>query len=845
MKGISLKVRFIIYIVAFVATAVVTYIFTIGRTQRIQESSSTLGGAVLPVVYMTTESGIDYNFLHGYTCDVEQNLIHDAITPIMSDRMLGISIRQYGSAVSGISYELRNIDGTELIERTTVSDYSGKNGIIKADLKFRNLIESNTEYMLRIDIGTEERGTASYYTRLVIMDDANTDMKLTYIRNFSEYTLDEENLSKVTAKLETDSTGDNTNLGRVNIHSKLSQVGFADLKPAAVGDRYITLNEINGKTASMTVRYAAETSDDTGNYRYNIKEFFRINQPDDTVTYVYNYDRWMEQIFDAKYAVSSTGELYLGICSDTDVEMKYGASGKVTCFVRENDLWRYNLSKNELIRIFSFDEDGSDGLRENYDEHAIKILDIDDGGNVKFLVYGYMNRGEHEGEIGISVLIYDADDNKTSEIIFIPRTDPYMSIAQDIDTLAYINSSDILYMYNNGSIYYLDCTTKECMVVANGVISSSCAVSDENSMFVYQTGEADYDCIAMYILHLDTGEIYELDAEDGSRIKMLGFIDGNAVYGEARESLIKMDSDGNVSFPMHVIVLMDGEHKVIREYRSQGDFISDVVISSGKLVIKRVTADEEGNFIEIKDDELLSNVDEDSKQLQINIRATDMRQKENYISLVTTGTSAKFSQKKTKYEFTSDSVVHIVNSAPKDAEKYYAYGFGCLYAVSDSLAQAVTAASECGGVVVDSSSRIIWTRYKAQNGEVSIPDSVLTAADNTQTAATDALLNIIGINKTSGQLYDKGLSTMDCLESAGAQVINLTGSGIEQALYFVDKGFPLIAKTDAHTYELVYGYSTGNVSTIDFTTATSKSYTKSEFDNIISLYGSVLITAKA
>lgn len=844
LKGISVKLRVGVYIVTFIAAAALTYIFTFGRTQGAQENASALGDAVLPVVYMTTESGIKYNYLHGYTCEVEQNLIHDAVTPIASDRKLEISIRQYRSAVSGISYELRSIDGKDLIERTAVSDYAGTDGEIRAAFKFRNLLENNTEYMLRIDVNTEEMGVASYYTRLIIMDDANTDRKLGYIRNFSTYTLDEENLGNITAKLETDATGDNTNLGRVNIHSKLSQVGFAGLEPAETSERYITLNEISGKTASMTIRYKASTSDDTGSYDYNIKEFFRINQPDETVTYVYNYDRWMEQIFVPEKAVSSTGELYLGICSDTDVEMKCGASGKVTCFVRENTLWRYDLNRNEFIRIFSFGKDGGDSLREDYNEHAVKILDIDQDGSVRFLVYGYMNRGVHEGQVGISVFRYDAKENKTKEIIFIPRTDPYVSIAQDIETLAYINESNILYMYNNGSIYYLDCGTKECMVVANGVISSTCFMSEESSMFVYQTGAVSYDCLKMYVLHLDTGEIYELGATAGSRIKVLGFIDGNAVYGEARASMIKTDSDGNVSFPMYEIILMDKEHKIIKEYGNAGSYITNVIFGAGKLVIERVTQDGEGNLIDLEDDQLLSNIDDTVRTLQINIRSTEFRQKENYISLVSSGTSAKHSQRAAKYEFSSDSVIHIVNSAPKDEEKYYAYGFGSLDMVSGSLAQAVTAASPRGGVVVDGSSRVIWDRYKPQDHTISIADSALAAAENTQVAATDALFSILGVNQSSKEMYDRGLSTMDCLKEAGADVINLTGGGIEEALYFVGKGLPLIAKTDAHKYELVYGYSTSNVSTIDFTTGTSKSYTKTEFNNVIAVYGSVLITAE-
>lgn len=844
MKSISIKVRVFIYVVVFIAAAAATYFIKIGINKSDDDDSTSMGSAVLPIVYMQTDSGIKYNNLHGYTCDVEQKLLHEAVTPISSDRIMSIYIRQYGSVVSGISYELRSLDGKELVERAAVADYDSEDGVIVASIKFRNLMDINKEYMLKINVGTEQYGQAAYYTRIVIMDDAETDRKLEYVNNFSTYTMDASLLDNITAKLETDSTGDNTNLGYVNIHSKLSQVGFAGIEPSIVTDRYITLNEIDGATASVTINYIAQTTGDIGEFQYNVKEFYRINQPDDTVTYVYSFDRWMNQIFDPEYALSSTGEIYLGICSDADIEMKASSSGKMTCFVRENQLWEYSVSKNEFTKIFDFvQSDGAD-LRENYDEHDIKILNVDDDGNVRFLVYGYMNRGIHEGQVGISVFSYDAGENTTTEIIFIPRTDPYMSIALDIDTLAYINEQNILYMYNNSAIYYLDCATKECMVVADSVLPTSCIMSDDSNMLIYQTGDEVYDCNVMYILLLDTGEIYQIQALEGSKIKALGFIDGNVVFGEASADMIYVDSDGNVNFPMDKITLMNKEHEVVREYSRDGVYITDVQFEDGKITMKRAQTDASGSLVTIDDDRLLSNSQETGTNLEINVRITDARQKENYISLIVSGSGENTSDKIARYVFAVDSVVNIVNSTQNEDEMYYVYGYGCLYKVCSKLSEAMTAASESGGVVVNSDSQTIWTRYKSKEKTLNIPQSLFEVSENTQIAATDLLLKMAGVDKSSETLYKSGYTTIECIEELLGSAINLTGSSIDDALFYVDKGLPLIAKTDAGIYQIVYGYSAANVTTIDFTTGTTNSYTKSEFDKMIGLYGSVLITAE-
>ena len=50
------------------------------------------------------------------------------------------------------------------------------------------------------------------------------------------------------------------------------------------------------------------------------------------------------------------------------------------------------------IKVFSFRDDDSVDVRSNYDHHDIRILSVEDDGDMDFLVYGYMNRGNHEGE---------------------------------------------------------------------------------------------------------------------------------------------------------------------------------------------------------------------------------------------------------------------------------------------------------------------------------------------------------------------------------------------------------------------------------------------------------------
>lgn len=834
MKPLNIKIRIVIYILAFVITAAVTYMVEIGGVSEKSENSDSIGGAGLPVLYMTTESGIKYNFLHGYTGVIDETLIRDAITPITSERQLKVSIQQYGSIISDVTYEIQSLDKEELIERTTVEDVSGSDGVSYVNLKFKNLLDVGKEYMLKITVSTEQNKPASYYTRIVIMDDALTDNKLKYINNFSSCTLDEEKLDAITAKLETNSSGDNTNLGRVNIHSKLSQVGYGELDPEIVSDRYITLNEIDGTVASVTVRYVLETEDETGNFKYNVKEFYRINQPDDTVTYVYSYDRWMEQIFNPEYAATSSGDMYLGIMSDDNIVMEKSENGNITVFEREKQLWEYNASKKKYTKIFSFSESEGDNLRESYPEHGIKILDVDKSGNVDFLVYGYMNRGSHEGMTGISVFSYDAVENVTKEVIFIARRDLYKNIEKDIEKLAYLNESNILYMYQDGTVYYIDCTTRECMLMASDVKEADCMASDESGLFMYRSDSADTICV----INLENGETGHINAADDTDVKPLGFIDGNIVYGEAYSKMISTGDDGKTFFPMYRVMVANEALETIKCYQSDNIYVTGAEFEGTKITFSRVEI-VQNTIRSIDDDYILSNLKEKSS-LKLSIRSTEKRQKERYITLIGSAAVSDSSIKYAHYEFLTDSPVEITDNQVNTDNRYYVYSYGENILITSSLSDAIITASDAGGVVTDDRTVVVWTRYKSSDAAIDIGD--INASSDTRLAATLSLIKHFGVAAEPGNNYEKGYTLYECINEIFGNVCNLTGCSVEQLEYFIDNGSPVIIKTDEGRYELMYAYTKSTVSVADYETGQKISYNIKEYQERISHGNNVIIS---
>ena len=704
-----MKIKYIripIYIAAFVLTVVLTYIFKISEITH-KEDYYSMGEASLPVVYIESGSGIRYNHMYGQTSEAEYAQLRNIITPVGTDRNMSFTVETYGCNISDITYEIRDLSGKELIEKTQVSEYEKSDNRIRLKVRFKNLLDTETEYMMKITVSSKEYGEADYYTRIVLMDTANVERKLIYVRDFAVKTQNPETLNDVIPKLEPDSTGDNTNLGHVNIHSKLSQVGFGKLLPKLESDIRIEVNEIYGDIASLTLRYRLSNEDKGRRYEYDVKEFYRINQVDSDLTYVYSFDRFMDQQFDPDTGVSNSGYIYLGITSSDDILFKCNSGGGAVCFERNNDLWLYLVSKNKFVRIFSFKEEASDGIRENNRLHGYKIVDIDKKGNVKFLVYGYMNRGVHEGSSGLAAYNYNVDNNTTEELIFIPMEESYKVTERNVEKLAYINDNNILYFYHNRSIYYMNYETKECMLVDNNVLPEKCMLSGEN-ILMYQTGDMENNCSEIKIINLNDGKTQELGCKDNERIMALGYIDNNIVYGIA--DVADISTDGPAQFPMKQLYIVNKDLEVVRTYCNDGEYVTDAEFFEDKIVIYRVTKDENGAWKELTNDQLLSNTGEQAEKGTIKVLSTEDRQKETYIDADTMG-NTRTNYQEAKFSYPANSVIYIRNESEIREELYYVYTYGELYEVGMDREEMIEIARVTGGVVVDVAGTVIWTRY--------------------------------------------------------------------------------------------------------------------------------------
>ena len=152
-----MKIKYIripIYIAAFVLTVVLTYIFKISEITH-KEDYYSMGEASLPVVYIESGSGIRYNHMYGQTSEAEYAQLRNVITPVGTDRNMSFTVETYGCNISDITYEIRDLSGKELIEKTQVSEYEKSDNRIRLKVRFKNLLDTETEYMMKITVSSK------------------------------------------------------------------------------------------------------------------------------------------------------------------------------------------------------------------------------------------------------------------------------------------------------------------------------------------------------------------------------------------------------------------------------------------------------------------------------------------------------------------------------------------------------------------------------------------------------------------------------------------------------------------------------------------------------------------
>lgn len=809
-----------------------------------EEMTTTMTEASLPLVYITT-NGIPHNYMHGLKQELNGSFFRDTITPLGEGRTLGFTIDKYGNSIDKISFEVRSIDGERLVESTPVENYTEDTEQIHASVTIKDLIETGVEYnwILMLETGKE---TVRYYTRIIDGTEYHTAEKLAFVKDFHEKTFDKERANDLVTYLESNARGDNTTLSYVDIHCSLNQVTWADLNVKKLTEPQFVISEIDESTASIKLYYRVQTSGGGSwskeNYTYNIVEFFRIRYTQDRI-YLLDYERSMNQLFDPEADVYASNKIMLGI-RNSDVNMLESDGGSNLAFVNENQLFCYHSVDKKMAYLFSF-YDGNDP-RSNYDSHGIKILNVDETGNVIFIVYGYMNRGSHEGNMGVEIYEYNGMLNTVEELMFIPYDKSYATLKTDIDQLSYINKSGVFYVYLDGVILAMNLVERTSSVVAENLQQGSFQVSESDKMLVWQNSADAYDCTQLIRMNLNTGVTGEIKAEGNSRLLPLGFINEDLIYGVARYDDIEVDVSGAVTFLMHVIYIQNEQGEILKTYEQNGIYVTGATIEDNLITLTRMKKNAEtGSYEECESDQIVNNVVDETGYNSSEVVATQSYEK--IVQLVLKNVVEPRKLKHTMplllmFEGSREMKIEIEHPI----SRYYVYGKYGIDGTFTHEADAIKLAYTINGTVVDERGDYVWKKTSRSTRNQIMAITGKRAEENNSELATclETILEFEGIVKNVQPMLDRGSSVKQILEENlnGVRVLELRGVSLDAVLYYTNKDIPVLVNLEDGKAMLLIGFNELNVVVMNPETGTVYKVGMNDAANMFWQNGNAFVT---
>ena len=752
---------------------------------------SSMDEPALPVIYAVF-NGTKINPMHGYMQDMGNAAAGDLITPLNDDRSLNLRIEFSESNIAGISYEIRSLDLEHFIENTTVTDYGAdENGDILVTLPIQNLIDQDTPYLLnlKLDIGEND---VNYYTRIIWTEKTDLEMMVETASEFTEKSFDYESARELTMYLETDPAADNSSLATVDISSAFSQITWGNTGMKLLSEPIINIREYDGMMGAVEAAYMTETVGSSGSSEtYCNTDEYTMRAGTDRI-YMMNFQRKTDQVFDGKKYLFAGNRISLGIVNEDGLQTKVSDNTKYIAFKSGRELWLYDQQEKKAVNVFSFRSE-NDTVRAGYNRHDIKILSIDDNGNLDFAVYGYINRGNHEGWNGIIYYRYDAGSATVRELFFIPRAEVFERIKSELDEMCVKSSAGMFYFKQADAISAIDLTSLEMLNIVSDITGDRYAISSDQTKIAWtETPMQQHNSIKL--MDINTGNPLTIQAEDGEILKTMDFYGHDLIYGISSADEAESGGIRQSGHPVHTIKIVDMALNEIMSYEREGLYFDDVTIDGDRIQIAQYTIGDAGTYQFAGRDTIVSTSEEaDPDHERISSGNTSDKKKVYYIDLdetIRTTRSLEVTAPE-NISFEGSGTLEISTAAKQSQSiRYYAYANGRYAGVGYSLNDAVSLIYDDMGWVKDQNSAVVYARADRSSSRV---------LRDPYNASQPAVMEI-----------ENGFDR-DVITENGYIIMNASGMEMNRILYYVGKGYPAVAFVEDGRYCLIYGYDSTDI----------------------------------
>ena len=786
MKLVFAKIRRALLLLVIFAAGVVVFSSLMNR--QVTESASDLSDSTLPVLYAEI-GGVRVNPMYGYASEMDPARLRDGLIPVTAGRRVRVACRTLGANVRSVSYEVTAPDTGRVLENAMIGNFAEDGEFLTAEFSLSEPLRMNREYPIRFTIDTGN-GKYNYYTRLLPRSDTFAEEYVKFVCMFTEGCLSKTALDELGVYLEPNPNLTETSLARVDIHSQTSRVFWGNLAPTLVGTEIPTITELNGSTGSLTNEYFLTALDENGKTEYyRVKEFYRLRYTTSRIRLL-DFTRETEQLFTGEKGAITADGIFLGVSPGSEPYLANADIGTVA-FVASGSLWAYSEAASKLVRVFSFELPEKTDPRGANGDHTIRILRVGEGGDVDFLVSGYMTRGAHEGRQGVSVCHFDTETGSVRELSFFETDMDHERLEEDLAKLCAVSNAGELCLYADGNILKVtaDGTAAESLLTN---VRRDCVAASAGGLLAYMEEMDPYASKTIVMRNLFTGAERRITAPSNAYLKIFGFLGDNLLYGLARKKDVLTQPAGGVIFGMESLFIEGFDGTVVKTYAPSGIYVTDVAMETGRVVLRRAVK-KDGGYEPASDDSILSNDPLPEKRVTVS-RSASVRQ-----GAVTTlklpSAARSLSPEVVNFKIRPISLASGLRAEKTDpCPLYYVYGNGGLLSVETEPSRAVAEAYAGVGTVLDNGGQYVYERG-------SLAAKYELANEDILPAFLSGEINVKVLQQKVGD---------------AATVLDLTGCTLEQVLYQVFRGRPVITRRKDGSVGVIVGYDNYNTKLYKF-----------------------------
>lgn len=255
-------------------------------------------------------------------------------------------------------------------------------------------------------------------------------------------------------------------------------------------------------------------------------------------------------------------------------------NGSYIAFVYKNEVWLLNKNYNELTKVFGFDTLDSDYIMDEGNQHRIKLLELDNKGNMKYLVYGYMAAGDFAGYNGILINEYQHKKLENESLLFVKLSKDYHVLEYYIEHASYYNDDNhLLYLALQMGLYEIN--------VKEGSFKQVMELSDYMHLstdgLLYANNLDNKENLSIQFINLMSNRIDE-DGEqillENTYIRAIDTTKEGLIIGAYHLQNTYEYLNGRVFYPYHSVYLVEPSGKITQLAQADDkSYFQDLIIN--------------------------------------------------------------------------------------------------------------------------------------------------------------------------------------------------------------------------------------------------------------------------